>query len=71
MTINWKAVEQYSNVLLFVFQIYPVCDFKTWYSYKALTVEVNLQEAETNSATEVEEAIMLLGDTNSDELEKP
>ena len=27
VTIHWKAVEQYFNVMLFVFQFYPVCNF--------------------------------------------
>ena len=26
-TINWKAVEQYFTVVLFVFQFSPVCNF--------------------------------------------
>ena len=26
MTIRWKAVEQYFNLVLFVFQFYPVCN---------------------------------------------
>ena len=27
MTIHWKAVEQYFSVELFIFQVYPVCNF--------------------------------------------
>ena len=27
MTIHWKAVEQYLSLLLFVFQLKPVCNF--------------------------------------------
>ena len=27
MTIQWKAVKQYFTVVLFAFQLYPVCNF--------------------------------------------
>ena len=27
MTFHWKGVEQYFNMVLYVFQFYPVCYF--------------------------------------------
>ena len=30
---HWKAVEQFFTVVLFVFQLYPVCNFGTFINY--------------------------------------
>ena len=38
MTIDWKAVQQYFTVVLFVFQFYPVCNFGKFISLGLGTV---------------------------------
>ena len=38
VTINWKAVEQYFTVVLFVFQFYSVCDFGKFISFGLGTI---------------------------------
>ena len=38
MTINWKAVEQYFTVVLFVFRFYSVCNFGKSISFGLVTV---------------------------------
>ena len=38
MTIHWKPVEQYFTVKLFVFQFYPVCNFRNIINFGLGTV---------------------------------
>ena len=38
MTIQWKAVEQYINVVLLVFQFNPVCNFAKFINFGLGTI---------------------------------
>ena len=38
MTIHWKRVEQNFTVLLFVFQFYPICNFRIFINFGLGTV---------------------------------
>ena len=38
MTNHWKAVKQYFTVVLFTFQIYPVCNFGKFSNFGLVTV---------------------------------
>ena len=50
MTIHWKALEQYFNVVLFVFQFYPVCNFLEKFG-KFITITVYNAALRTCSRT--------------------
>ena len=40
-TIHWKSIEQYFTVVLFVFQLNPVCNFGKFISFGLSTFRVN------------------------------
>ena len=53
MTINWKAVEQYFTVLLFVSQFYPVLNFEKSNNFGLGTVRSERVKATTQRCNPV------------------
>ena len=45
-TIHWKAVEQYFTVVLFVFQLHPVCNFIYHFLNTTATVTIHWKAVE-------------------------
>ena len=50
MIIHWKAVDQYSTVVLFVFQFYPLCNFGKFISFGLGTVRRERVKKENEGA---------------------